>query len=471
MKTKNIFHTLALAMLTLTMLLTSACSNSDELAAGDTPTENTLQKGYSLPVTVNVTCQSGDAAMRAVYDATEKKLSFSTGDQLFVTGSHTTAGQFAGSLEWVSGGTFSGNLNTQNEYTGTAEELLNSASYAKATLLPAGYAACGFLSIIQDGFYNARLESSYDNAYASTKKEAVSQLSYEQGSYTAGTGFALVPQNAILSFTISNLDAGEDTDISFKFGVLEITKTSKASASGEVTFGLALSDGAGRAACSLEMRGKTSGKRGVFKFGTGTFEAGHIYNSSKEICSLLSAATSADHGKVVCAAGHLHPAKTAVPTSCTAVGILGKVTSTGHGLILALKDAQDQSWNTINSWTDERAYADTELRILPNAAARGTNLASYTELGATTVSDWAVPQKSDYEAIFKNLGTTKYDAEGWTYDGHVNAYFTTDVGGTALSNYYWSNTKTLIGTWAFYGNWWAYQDAVNSYHVRPVLAF
>ena len=50
----------------------------------------------------------------------------------------------------------------------------------------------------------------------------------------------------------------------------------------------------------------------------------------------LSEATSGDIGRVVCAAGHLHYAKTAVPYGCTAVGILGKVTETGHGLILAL---------------------------------------------------------------------------------------------------------------------------------------
>ena len=48
--------------------------------------------------------------------------------------------------------------------------------------------------------------------------------------------------------------------------------------------------------------------------------------------TLLSAATTSDYGKVVCAAGHLHDAKTAVPDGCTAVGILGKVTTTGHGL-------------------------------------------------------------------------------------------------------------------------------------------
>lgn len=77
--------------------------------------------------------------------------------------------------------------------------------------------------------------------------------------------------------------------------------------------------------------------------------------------TLLSAATTSDYGKVVCAAGHLHLAKTAVPTGCTAVGILGKVTETGHGLILALQDATSQSWNTINGWTSVTTYAGTTL--------------------------------------------------------------------------------------------------------------
>ena len=117
--------------------------------------------------------------------------------------------------------------------------------------------------------------------------------------------------------------------------------------------------------------------------------------------TLLSAATAEDIGKVVCAAGHLHDAKTAVPDGCTAVGILGKVTSTGHGLILALQDAKMQTWNTINGWTSA-SYAGTTLKVLTDAA-RGTNLTSYTALGETAVSNWAVAQKSDYEAIFTNI--------------------------------------------------------------------
>ena len=188
---------------------------------------------------------------------------------------------------------------------------------------------------------------------------------------------------------------------------------------------------------------------------------------------LLSAATTADYGKVVCAAGHLHDAKTAVPDGCTAVGILGKVTETGHGLILALQNATAQNWNTINGWTSETTYAGTTLKVLPDDAARGS-LTSYTALGETTVSNWAVGQKGDYEAIFLNLGsTTEWD--GWAYDGNVNAYITTGVGGTAMSGGYWSATESEMGAWGVYDDddyyWGGGSDPGSSMNIRPVLGF
>ena len=184
----------------------------------------------------------------------------------------------------------------------------------------------------------------------------------------------------------------------------------------------------------------------------------------------LSAATTSDVGRVVCTAGHLHDAKTAVPAGCTAVGILGKVTETGHGLILALQDATAQTWNTINGWTSTTDYASTTLQVLPNDAARGANLTSYTALGTTAVSNWAVAQKSDYEAIFTNLGSTK-NSDGMTYDNNVNAYITTGVGGTAISGNYWSATE-LDGddAWDFSSRW-DYYDKSSSSSIRPVLGF
>ena len=186
--------------------------------------------------------------------------------------------------------------------------------------------------------------------------------------------------------------------------------------------------------------------------------------------TLLSAATTADCGKVVCAAGHLHDAKTAVPDGCTAVGILGKVTTTGHGLILALSDATSQAWNTIDGWTSA-SYAGTTLKVLPDDA-RGSNLTSYTTLGETTVSDWAVAQKSDYEAIFTNLGSTTGDSDGTTYDGNVNAYITTGVGGTAITDVYWSATFFQgYMSWSFDYISWGNYTKPQSLRVRPVLGF
>ena len=186
---------------------------------------------------------------------------------------------------------------------------------------------------------------------------------------------------------------------------------------------------------------------------------------------LLSAATSSDYGKVVCASGHLHDAKTAVPTGCTAVGIIGKVTSTGHGLILALQDAKSQTWTTINGWTSDDTYAGTTLKVLPDNTARGANLSSYTTLGSTSVSNWAVAQKSDYEAIFTNLGSTTSNSLGTTYDANVNDYITTGVGGSALSGYYWSATVSGSTACLLGSDGWFTAVKGETRGVRPVLGF
>ena len=193
--------------------------------------------------------------------------------------------------------------------------------------------------------------------------------------------------------------------------------------------------------------------------------------AKKTVIPMLNAATTENIGMVVCNKGHLHDAKTAVPDGCTAVGILGKVTETGHGLIIALQNATSQTWNTINGWTSA-SYAGTTLKVLPDDDARGTDLTSYTTLGETTVSNWAVGQKSDYVAIFTNLGSTKSDSDGTTYDGNVNAYITTGVGGAAISGYNWSATEDDDEyAWYFSSGCWYGLDKSSSRSVRPVLGF
>ena len=186
--------------------------------------------------------------------------------------------------------------------------------------------------------------------------------------------------------------------------------------------------------------------------------------------TLLSAATTADIGKVVCAAGHLHTAKTAVPDGCTAVGILGKVTGTGHGLILALQNAESTNYNTINGWSSETAYAGTTLKVLPDDTARD-ELTSYTMLGSTNVSNWAVAQKSDYETIFTNLGSTTGNEKGKTFDTNVNAYITTGVGGSNILTI-WSATAydSDLSYKANNSCWYEASNTTNG-AVRPVLGF
>lgn len=475
MKTKNICKALALAILLPTLLLNTACSS--EIINN----ENTDGKGFALPVTVNVSRQGDDPATKATYNASTRKLEFSTGDKLFVKGTHTTAGQFAGTLTWTSGGTFSGTITTENEWTGTADALFTAATKINAYLLPAGYESIGFLTISTwstPAQYDDNVSVDYSKAFALTLAAGIEQLSLESA-YAYSSGFALTPVNAILNFTISGLTASTEVTVVFSDSHDTVDKKVTTDASGNAKFVVGvLGTGAytNIQNCTLTVGGKSI----ALASGSKTLVKGTIYNISRSAApayTLLSAATTADYGKVVCSDGHLHDAKTAVPAGCIAVGILGKVTSTGHGLILALQDATSQSWNTINGWSSVESYAGTTLKQLPDDAARGS-LPSYTTLGSTPVSNWCVAQKSDYEAIFTNLGSTKVYDGSTTYDDHVNAFITTGVGGSALimstdsNDRYWSATSfSGDNAWYCRSAWWDKGANDLSSYIRPVLAF
>ena len=464
MKTKNIFKSLAMAMLLPAMLLTTACSNDDFTANNDNNV-TTAKQGYTLPVTVNVT-REGDATMRATYNESTHKLGFSSGDKLLVKGRDNGFNQFAGILTWQSGGTFSGTITTENtSYTGTADDLLKNASMVRAILLPAGYDSKGFIKVSGSGYL---MDITYDwtKAFALTKAEAVEQLSREYAdSYSSGTGFALAPLGFILNFTITGLTPSTEVAVAFTKGTTTTSGNVTTDGSGNATFAISVNS-TSIGSCTLTVGGNN------IALPSTTLEAGHVYNITRSAApayTMAANATAGDHGKVVCAAGHLHDAKTAVPTGCTAVGILGKVTETGHGLILALQDATQQSWNTINGWTSMTTYAGTTLKVLPDDAARGS-LTSYTTLGSTTVSNWCVAQKSDYEAIFTNLGSTTGDPK--SFDNNVNAYITTGVGGTAMSAYYWSASLDGDGNgWSFWDPYWNGGITGNPRNLRPVLGF
>ncbi len=266
MNTKNILKTLALAM-----LLVSAC-NKSEIANE----ENTEKKGFALPVTVNVT-REGDDATKATYNESTRKLEFSAGDKLFVTGNHAEAGVFAGTLDYDAvSGKFSGTVTTKNEYPGTIDDLMASAY---AVLLPAGYESYGFNSIVGNG-YEATIRHYLHKAFALTKAAAVEQFSVERAlSYSSG--FALAPMNAIVNFTISGLTANNEVAVSFDTGMTGVISGNvTTNATGVATFAVGVYSGQDLGSCTLTVDGNN------IAMPTKTTEAGHIYNISRSVPSV-----------------------------------------------------------------------------------------------------------------------------------------------------------------------------------------
>jgi hypothetical protein len=231
-------------------------------------------KGYTLPVTVNVTRQGDEPATRATYNESTRKLSFSTGDKLFVMGDHAGAGTFAGTLDYDAGsGKFSGTVTTQEKYTGTIDDLMASAYYA--FLLPAGYGSYGFLSIVGSG-YGASVSFDLTKAFALTKAAAVEQFSVEYtDSYSSG--FALAPNNAIVSFTISGLTANKKVDVSFNASGTVISGKVTTNATGVATFAIGVSPGNKLENCTLTVDGNN------IAMPTKQVEPGHIYNISRSV--------------------------------------------------------------------------------------------------------------------------------------------------------------------------------------------
>ena len=299
MKRKNIFKALALAMLMPAMLmpamlLTTACSSEDDLTNNAVNTENTINKGYALPVTVNVTRQ--DDATRATYNATDKKLEFSSGDKLFVEGSHVVADRFTGTLDYVPAtGKFSGTIYTESPYEGTIDDLLN-GNYA--TLLPAGYESYDYLEIIEDEKeYENHLGESANNSFATSKKLAVEQLSYETGSYTSGTGFTLNPRNAILNFTVTGFVPNTKVTASLSDGspLFNIEGDVTTDGSGNATFAMGVEANTDLNYLSLTVAGNP-----VTLVNSSTeLEAGHIYNITRAVTPPTLAQTMNTAGMTV----------------------------------------------------------------------------------------------------------------------------------------------------------------------------
>ena len=461
MKTTKIFMMAALA------LTFAACSNDDNDIQN--PAEQPA-KAEGITITATLAPKTNGAATRAVTDNGDNKITatwavnehiailYTVGSEKYMADARITGvdGSGAATISFivVSGTADNTACTLVYPYSAAAKDYKSGVKDA-ATLLSA-----------QDGTLNANLDVRVGAGTIQTT--------------TPGLDVTTQPaaQFAIFKFTLSGVSIDATHPLVIKDNASNKTITTVTPASTATSVYVAMP----AAASTTYKFVVITADNKYIKSGTATIEAGKYYQTTLTMSpryplALSSATAEWDLGAVACSDGNLYMEKNAAPSGKTAVGIVGKVTETGHGLILALHDATAQTWNTINGWTSTTDYASTTLKVLPDDAARGS-LTDYFWLGGVLdhilVSNWCVAQKSDYEAIFVNLGSTKFDQDGYTYDSNVNAYITTGVGGTAISGDYWSATTSKVFdeyAWNFRSDDWFILFKTLSYSVRPVLGF
>ncbi|MBR1500354.1 MAG: hypothetical protein IJ616_00110 [Bacteroidales bacterium] len=407
MKTKNILKALVLAS-----VLVSACGKNE--IADDI-------KGYTLPVTINITRQGDDATTRATYtydeDTKKGTLSFSTGDKLFVHGFYDEDNlyDFAGVLTWQSGDTFSGTIYIEGPFEGTAEELLSSALGADATLLPAGYGGYGFLSIDNEGTCDASLNLERTKAFALTKATAVEQFS-DEFAEEYNNGFALSPERAIVCFTISGLEANKEVAVSFKcnhpWGAeysWSIDDNVTVDATGVATFAVGMAKYENFTNYSLTVDGNA-----ITLPADKEVEAGKIYNISRSVAPAGPTAytlTESTVGMVVGTDGNAYAVadKDNLPDGVTAVGMVAyKDDFEPTGIVIALTDESDNTFN----WTSAKSACSGKFI---------DGFEGYT---------WKVPTTNDWYSMFQSFGG---NGESWT--GLNTAIL--NAGGNALKSGDW----------------------------------
>ncbi len=477
MKTKNIFKTLAAAMLMPVMLLTTSCSSEDDLLN----TESTAKKGYTIPVTVNVTRQGDATATRATYNSDSKKLEFSEGDKLFVSGCYNDGEyNYAGTLDYDAvSGTFSGTITTATKWTGTAEELLSADGGANATLLPAGYGVYGYLSIDEEGTSEAFLDVNPGKAFATSKSAAVEQFSWEYcDSYS--DGFTLMPSNSVLNFTINGLEASSDVDVAFSFpnypDPIVISGNVKTDGSGTAIFAIGIIYANDLKDCTLTVDGNDITLVSESK----VVEAGMIYNITRSVAPAnpFAGVRAEDIGKVIGADGKIYvDAAAAAAANTTAVAKIcyvgsdnGEDAPYNHGLALALSDANGGGtckWKNAAS-----ADASHISQNNPSSFAKESGL-QYNE----THNNDTYPA---FKAAIANNGTAVPTgcSDWFLASGYQLTKMAGAVGGYGnlglnSSSKYWSSTAYMkVFAWYYdFSNGWKNNLKQDKYLVRACIAF
>ena len=467
---KKTMNYLSMAALALVGAVMTACSSEDNIASNQQP----AKQDNIVTVTTTIGLGGDNATTRALnIDYTKKKAvkTFAVGDQVALRYYNTSDKKVVAESNALE----ASDITKDGKSANFTFKLTNPKEGGWVTYMyPASM-------IGEDGNMDQKKLHSQEGTLA-----YVSSIDLAQGGGPmVGTALPSVTLENICAVVAFTLKDAAGTDITKSITSMTIDTISAedqhpdiyynitgADSDGHIYVVMMSPDGSGSKALTITA---TDGTNSYTKTLSGkAYQRNYFYQQGLKMTTYpvaLSAVTADYIGSVVCSDGYVYPAKTAAPSGKTAVGILGKVTETGHGLILALQNATSQTWNTINSWTSVTTYAGTTLKLLPDGAHG--SLASYTTLGGTAVSNWCVGQKSDYEAIFKNLGSAK-DNQGYdyTYDANVNAYITTGVGGTAISGKCWSATEGS-GNYAleFGSDSWYNTIKSSSESIRPVLGF
>ena len=380
----------------------------------------------------------------------------------------------------------------------TESDILSSGKSGKFTVALSSPKAGGDLRYIYPAsFANASIGTSVDVNDAATLNN-YEPLAYQDGTLaslsssldlavfdgsltaeaTLPTAVTLDNKLAICAYTLKNSDGSSDiTGTIRRMTVSDGTHTyvvKRSAAAGPIYVAIMPTDGVnisytatdGEAECTKVVSSKT-------------YAAGQIYPLGLRMSinyRTINNATAGDIGKVVCASGHIHPAKTAVPTSCAAIGIVGMITSQGHGFLLALRNAKEQDWNTINAW-ENLNYLGVSLKIVPDSELGGLSQFSslpkiYFPSINTSFSNWCVASREDYGEILINLGSEVGDRYYKGYDDNVNAYITTGVGGESLYQSYWTTTDWgSMNALLFNASGMVQFSKIYSTNIRPVIGF
>lgn len=380
----------------------------------------------------------------------------------------------------------------------TESDILSSGKSGKFTVALSSPKAGGDLRYIYPAsFANASIGTSVDVNDAATLNN-YEPLAYQDGTLaslsssldlavfdgsltaeaTLPAAATLANKLAICAYTLKNSDGSSDiTGTIRRMTVSDGTHTyvvKRSAAAGPIYVAIMPTDGVnisytvtdGEAECTKVVSSKT-------------YAAGQIYPLGLRMpinYRTINNATVGDIGKVVCASGHIHPAKTAVPTSCAAIGIVGMITSQGHGFLLALRNAKEQDWNTINAWEDLN-YLGVSLKIVPDSELGGLSQFSslpkiYFPSINTSFSNWCVASSDDYGEILINLGSEVGDRYNKGYDDNVNAYITTGVGGESLYRSYWTTTDWgSMNALLFNASGMVQFSKIYSTNIRPVIGF